>query len=71
MVSIYWVAAALVIGGLIGCLVMAAMAVSGRDAEQEWHQIELKEQYDRGYQQGRYDEVVRRTELFGGKHEQA
>lgn len=71
MVSIYWVAAALAVGGVIGCFLMAVMALSGRDAEQEWRRIEMKEQYDRGYSQGRYDEVVRRTELFGGKHEQA
>lgn len=71
MVSIYLVFAAMVAGGLIGILVMAALAISGRDAEQELREIEMKEQYERGYSQGRYDEVVRRTELFGGKHEQA
>lgn len=68
MVSIYWVAVAMTVGGLIGCLLMAAMAMAGRDAEKEWHQIELKEQYAKGYWQGKYDAVVGRT---GGQHEQA
>ena len=71
MVSIYWVAAALAVGGLIGCFLMAVMALSGREAEQEWRQIELEEQYDRGYQQGVYDEVVRRSALFGGNNDKA
>lgn len=49
------------------------MACDVRQADQEWHEIEVKEAFERGKAEGVYQETMRRQFLYGEgvSHEQA
>jgi len=73
MIKWTYVVVAFSAGGLVGMLLMSWLAMSGRQADQEWHEIERKEAFERGKQEGIYQETMRRQFLYGEwvSHEQA
>lgn len=54
MINWTYVIVAFSAGGLCGMLLMSWLAMSGRQADQEWHEIELKDAFERGRQEGVY-----------------
>ena len=73
MINWAYVVVAFSAGGLCGMLIMPWLAMSGRQADQEWHEIERKEAFERGKSEGIYQETMRRQFLYGEgvSHEQA
>ena len=73
MINWTYVLVAFSAGGLFGMLFMSWLAMSGRQADQEWHEIEVKEAFERGRQEGIYQETLRQRYLLGDgvSHEQA
>lgn len=54
MIKWTYVVVAFSAGGLCGMMLMSWLAMSGRQADQEWHEIEVKEAFERGRQEGVY-----------------